>query len=434
MTTATAPLLRVDGEDFLIALDDLAALADGLGARANMLSLIPASDGGARAAQTLAAVRDLAPADQARLAVAVGILRAPAKMAHWHQSVADESVTRSALAWSSSAPEAVVALAGTTDPRRISLWSPGSLRAAITKTVAAGMRLDDDGVGCKVSTQAVVVFLAILDQQRASRLHGMLTHSAPAQTFCQAEIQQRLHDAVSEDFRWPLLFVEKLIPGRMVPSLTAPEVGAALRELAGAGLIEVASSGLVPRFALTEAGKVIEDGVVHEVSKVALGVTDQQEGGLGRDIVLLVRGPFHLFLFAMAGQSGAIAALTEDELAATLHFALRPLQPPVQAAEPEPEPEPVPPPVAAPPPLPQAPPWYLVRNGQTEGPMDEATLRAVVAALPPGTLVWNESLPRWMSAQEAGLVAPPAAAVCPRCGAAQAPERQYCSNCGQPQR
>lgn len=428
MMPAATSRVRVEGEDFLIAMDDLAALAEGLGARANALSVIPAGDAGGRATQVVAALRELPAADQMRLAVAVGVLRAPAKMAHWHQSVADESVTRAALAWSGSAPEAVVALAGIVDPRRISFWTPASLRASIGKTLAAVPGLSDDGIGCKVSTAAVVVFLAILDQLRASRLHGMLTHAAPAASFCQAELQERLRDAISEDFRWPLLFVEKLIPGRMVPSLTQQEVGAALGELVRAGLVESASGGAVPRFELTAEGRVIADGVLHEVSKVALGVTDQQGARLGRDILLLVRGTFHLFLFAMAGQDGAIAAVTQDEMAAALHLALRPI-PPVEVA-PAPEPAQAPPP---PPPLPQPAAWYVVRGGQTEGPVEEAALRAMLAALPPETLVWNEGLTRWMSALEAGLVAAPVADVCVKCGTARKPDRRYCPNCGHPQ-
>ncbi len=52
MNVETVSMVTVDGEDFVVALDDLAALADEIGARANPLSLIPrgAADRSAQAA------------------------------------------------------------------------------------------------------------------------------------------------------------------------------------------------------------------------------------------------------------------------------------------------------------------------------------------------------------------------------------------------
>jgi DNA-binding transcriptional ArsR family regulator len=427
----TATMVTADGEDFVVALDDLAALADCLGARANLLSLIPAgaADLAARAA---AGFQALDAAAQARLAVALAVLRAPGKMAHLHHTIADETVSRAALAWSSSVPGTIVALAGTVDPRRITFWTQASLTASIRKTLAADEPLRDDEIGCKVSTPAVVVFLAALEQLRAVRLHSMLTHGAPLGHFSQAEIMDRLRDAASEDFRWPLLFTEKLIPGGLVTSLTEAEVAAALGELAQAGLVEMASQGKVPRYELSNAGKVIADGVLHDVSKVALGVTDQQgQGKFGRDIVLLVRGSFHLFLFAMAGQAGAIAALANDELAAVLHCSLRPAPPPAEDA-PASVPVPAAPAVALPPPPPPSRQWYYSRAGQTEGPLDEATLRGVLRSLPPDTLVWNQDLAGWIPARDAGVLPPAVASACPHCGAPGDPAHRFCISCGRP--
>ena len=159
MYSETATMVTADGEDFVVALDDLAALADCIGARANPLSLIPegAADQAARAA---AGFQALDAAAQARLAVALAVLRAPGKMAHLHHTIADETVSRAALAWSSSVPDTIVALAGTVDPRRITFWTQASLTASIRKTLAADEPLRDDEIGCKVSTPAVVVFLA----------------------------------------------------------------------------------------------------------------------------------------------------------------------------------------------------------------------------------------------------------------------------------
>jgi len=177
---------------------------------------------------------------------------------------------------------------------------------------------------------------------------------------------------------------------------------------------------------IANAGKVIADGVLHDVSKVVLGVTDQQgEGKFGRDILLLVRSSFHLFMFAMAGPAGAIAALANDELAAALHLSLRPALPPaVEASAPVAAP---PPPSPPPPPSKQ---WYFSRAGQTEGPLDEASLRGVLASLPPDTMVWNQDLANWITARDAGVVPPAVSNACPHCGVPGKPAQKFCASCG----
>ncbi len=48
--------------------------------------------------------------------------------------------------------------------------------------------------------------------------------------------------------------------------------------------------------------------------------------------------------------------------------------------------------------------WYYSCAGQTEGPLDEASLRGVLASLPPGTQVWSQDPANWISACDAGLV------------------------------
>jgi len=424
LATETRSRLTVDGEDLVVSMDDLAVVADAMGARPNALSLIPQGSGD-KDAPAAAEFRAMAPGTQARLAIALGILRAPAKIAHWHHTIADATVCRAVLAWSPSAPNMVVAIGGTAEPRRVTFWTQASLTASIRKVLAADGVLRDDEIGCKLTTPAVVVFLAVIDQTRAVHLHSMLTHTAPLAHFCQQEIMDRLQDAASEDYRWPLLFVEKLIPGQLVNSLNEVEVAAALQELVQANLLEIAAGGKAPRFELSNTGNVIADGLLHDVSKVALGVTDMQgEGQFGRDILLLVRSTFHLFMFAMAGQSGAVAALDSDELAAALFLALRPPESPAPA-----ESAPVAEDSKASPAAPQKE-WYVTRNGQSEGPYDESSLRSILATMPPETLVWSEGMPEWVVAKELGLIAVQGPAGCPHCGAVAVPGNRFCGTCG----
>ncbi len=433
-------LLTIEDQDFLLSSSDISVFADAFGARANSLSLIPSTATPAdRQAIALSEFRLLDPEAQRRLMIALGVLRSPAKVGDLHHTIADESVSRAVLAWSASLPDFIVAVAGTTDPRRISLWSADSMSASVRKILAAESPLTDDEIGLKVSTQAAVVFVAAVDQLRAARLYSELNHSAPELLFSSAEIVARLKDSVSEDFRWPLTFVEKLLPRGLLGSLTASEIDAAMSELVTAGLIENVAAG---RFEMSSLGRIVCDGIVHDVSKVALGVTAvADDGQLGRDVVLLIRSSFNLFMIAMAGQQGIIAAVNNDELDAVLHLSLQPARPAtiVATAKDEPTVMPVPKAAAKPAPL-----WHFAEAGQTMGPVDEGVLRARLARgeLPGDTLVWNPALSGWITAASAGLLTPPAVSpplvpplasrVCPRCALPLEPGLRFCTGCGAP--
>jgi hypothetical protein len=97
---------------------------------------------------------------------------------------------------------------------------------------------------------------------------------------------------------------------------------------------------------------------------------------------------------------------------------------------------PPPAPIAVTPPPPPPPvvqlSWYYLQNGKQSGPVPEHDLRDWLARgnLAPDTLVWRQSLPGWISAVQAGLVAARAPQVCPRCGAALSPGARFCPACG----
>ena len=314
--TLPTQCIGVDGEDYLVAAGDLAALVSLVGARTNPLSALPAGKASEeRKAQLAGEFAQLPDSHRQRLAIALGVLSAPAKVAMLHHTIADETVSRGMLAWSVSVPDQIVALAHAGPVGRISFWPPIGLRGSFAKILAAEGKLSDDGIGCKLPLGAVVVFIAILDQLRAMRLYSMLTHSLPSTIFSRVEIADRLKAASAEDFRWPLNFVDKVMPG-LAAKFTPADIAVAFVDLVKAKLIEVVmEAGPTSRYELSLAGKAIADEVLHEVSKLALSVCDRHpDGRFSYDTMLWIRGPFHLFLFVMSGKDGAVCAVNNADL------------------------------------------------------------------------------------------------------------------------
>jgi predicted nucleic acid-binding Zn ribbon protein len=367
------------------------------------LALLPPAEPAANRNGLLdAEFAQLEAAHRQRLAIAIGVLRAPAKIAYLHHTIADETVSRGMLAWSASVPDSIVAVARSGGIRRISFYQAASLKPSITRILDADRDLSDDEIGCKLPSMAVLTFLAILDQLRAVRLYSMLNHTEPSTMFSPDEILDRLAGAAEEDFRWPLLFTDKVVPG-MAAALTRDDVSAAFRNLIQANLIEpVIETERSKRYDLTEAGQAICHGVLHDFSKVALSLCDHHpDGQYGHDLVLLIRGPFHLYLFAMAGQEGAVAAVNNHELESVLNRAL-------------------------------APAWASTATAvQPSAPASSAATAVCPqcgGAIAPGQRFCQQC--GRAVAPEPPPAAPAAPRVCPGCGHAAVPDTQFCGNCG----
>ena len=400
------PSIGIDGEDYLLADGDLSALADLIGARPNTLALVPAAGPAANGNARLGAeFAQLDAEHRQRLAIAIGVLRAPAKIAYLHHTIADETVSRGMLAWSASVPDRIVALARAGGVRRISYWKASSLRASITRILAAEQKISDYEIGCKLPSTAVLTFLAILDQLRAVRLYSMLNHTEPSTMFSPGEILERLAGAAREDFRWPLNFTDKVLPG-LAAALTPDDVSTAFRDLMQAHLIEpVVETDRTKRYDLTDIGKVICDGVLHDVGKVALSLCDHHpDGQYGHDLTLWIRGAFHLFLFAMAGQQGAICAVNNAELEDLLNRALA--FPPAGTAADEPPAQPA----AAPSPA-------AVVCSRCAGPIK------------PG-MRFCENCGQPVAPEPPVAAAPATPRFCPGCGHPAPPDMRFCGNCG----
>lgn len=316
--------MRTDQGDFILSEDELSAVLNTAEGTPNALGLAAGPVEGSKGAGEILASLD--PSLRTALERAIAALISPVKVARFHYTVADESISRSFLAWSAGTDDELIALVKTGENRRISARSQSSMRLLISRLLAANDTLVEEGISLLLSSGAILVFLAIAEHLRMVRYHAIQTHAAPSNFFNQAEVEARLAEAAIEDFRWPLLFLDKVMPAPIAGALTPQDVRVAIDELMLAGLVDqVDESGELQVFELAGPGVRICDALLHEVGKVALGMSAfRDDGEIGHEVMLLVRSGFDLFLFDFAGQQGAIASLGANGLDELLKHAMRP--------------------------------------------------------------------------------------------------------------
>lgn len=300
--------MHVDDSDFVLSDAELAALAVDL--EPNEIGLRP---------RGVPAPRE--PYTPAELSELVAALVRPTKVARFHYSIAADSMTRGFLAWTPAGD--VVSLTASGPTRRIGLRS-GREMTALTESVLG----DPDGLrpaplALDMSTVSVLVWLAVLEHRLEARLAGMLAHYAPERFLRSADVARRLSEATLEDFRWPLMFLAKVLPANLAVAVSGTEIEAGLGELRSLDLLETVDG--TDLLEMTERGTWIADEMVAEVSKVAIGVSAFRDDGIvGHDTLFLVRTPRHLLLHEVAGARAAVAAIIGPELDSLLDHTFRP--------------------------------------------------------------------------------------------------------------
>jgi hypothetical protein len=311
--------MKQDAGDFLLSVGELAALGRSFGVLRGPLSLLPTDEPTMEDMKNAAASLKKLPGEvQADLKIAVLTLSDPGQVARFHHAVADESITRSLLAWpvgnSLEGGNEVTCVSRLGNNRRISLRSPWELVSILTRLLAADSKLRDMNFGAKLSSQAVLTLLGIFDQLQRARLYSMLVHASPVDSVSPAEIHQLLAESEVEDFRWVLPFVEKVLPTGLVAAITGKEVSSALVELASGSLIEaVDKSGSL--YQLTDNGLFGADAVFHNLSRAAICVSSlRPDGAAGYEMLVFLRGPAALFLYDASGSDGMVMTVTPKQL------------------------------------------------------------------------------------------------------------------------
>ena len=246
-----------------------------------------------------------------RLSSLVQALADPTKAGRLHHSIADQSIGRVALAWHPALGDDIATLTAVGAECRLGLRSAGSLRLMAEQVLALGSVGEEGIQRIALGTPAALVWLAVLDQLRYARLASLIDHCAPVEVFGGADVSARFEQSRQEDFRWPLNFVARLAPLPLHELDVARDPSLALSELEVARLVErVSGDQATPTFELSPGGAAAADAILHDVSKLALGVTQTLERGAVTDIVLLVRSALALHLFYLSGGESAFGGAT----------------------------------------------------------------------------------------------------------------------------
>ena len=251
----------------------------------------------------------------------LGSLLDPVRRLDVHLAIADESIRRFVFA---PAGEGFAGIATAEGRHDVGLWSAGELTFLIEQALGSSAPMTPYDIAASTTAGAVLAFIAIVDALRLGRMQSVVDHTFPPGSVSLDEVAARVADSGAEDFRWPLCFIDKLLPTPVAKILKKKTLPSALRELANGGVIDLTEAkGNTPLVvALSGLGELIANSLLHDVSKAAVTATGRVDSGAETETLLMVRSPRDLWLFSIAPEAGAVADLTHESLAALVRAML----------------------------------------------------------------------------------------------------------------
>lgn len=314
--------MQAHNEDWLINSSELAAhFAKNKSSRGKLFAF-PEFDSTAEAVKMAeSALSELGEDQRVIFDTCLKVMNNPNKVVHLHYNIADTRVSRSVVTASSEYPGLWVMLGGSNEPFRLSTRSEGELRLLVTNILSAlQAEVRSTLLGCDLSTEAAIVFLAVLDQIRRSFLISLVRHLEPLAVFSLEDIIDRLNEAEKEDYRWALSFVDKLLPIPIKEWGVVKEPRPALLELIQAGIIEaIDEEG--KSFGLTEAGCLLAETYRMAVSQVLMLTTFlTPEEEMVQEVFFLFRSATDLFLVQMSGAEASLVSMLPADLEKLLRY------------------------------------------------------------------------------------------------------------------
>jgi hypothetical protein len=225
-------------------------------------------------------------------------------------SVADEAVNRLIMAWDATLEQvAVVARQGW--DAAVSMPSTEEVFALFAGAIGLNGPLEPLDVRVELAPAQAIAWVALADTLRRARLYSMLMHGAPSDTCTAADVSETLAAADTEDYRWALNMLDKVMPGR-ASALGAAAVATALEGLVAAGVLNStpADQDDVALYGLADVGTAAFDAWSHEVSRLAVTVHGLAKGGgTTAETVLMIRDARRIWLVAIGSERATLACL-----------------------------------------------------------------------------------------------------------------------------
>lgn len=313
--------MNFDTEQHLFKMSDLelVALKKKFNPKTNPLGVLPevaASPGDIKAVEK--AFNRLGAEEKTIISKNIQTLSAPIQIMRIHYSVGDELVSQQIIGWSAEDLDNLAVFGRENSAKTVSERSAEEYKTIFRRVLVVDPTLKSFNLNIKVSRNTLIVFLAVLDFFRFAKYQSLLTHTAPLRAFTVHNIITGITNSTKQDFRWPLNFMEKMLPFSIIELASAGSVVLALEELCNAGLIDKNEGEKNEKapviYSLSDVGELIATGVLHDASKIALQITSaNDQGEIGAETMLFLRDAFYLWLFDVSGNHGWISSITTNQ-------------------------------------------------------------------------------------------------------------------------
>jgi|GEM_PF-4932131 len=251
----------------------------------------------------------LSNTDKAFLQKAVYNISSPLKILRAHFCIGDTSITRSLF--SIGMDNQIIRTTKIGDNRNLDLLDETNFVTTFKKYLG-NTNITKLPISIELSTQTVLVFLAIIDQIKHIRLFATLSKTPSIEIFNSTSILDRLNEAEKENFNWLIIFLEKVFPLRIANSFGEKDILTSFLELETKGFIEKDFDNY---YSLTTNGQAIFEALLENISKIAVGISENVEDDIiGHEVVLIIRSINHLLMFDISGKDGVFAYISFDDL------------------------------------------------------------------------------------------------------------------------
>ncbi|SMH30840.1 zinc ribbon domain-containing protein [Maritimibacter sp. HL-12] len=298
-----------------------AVLGLNVGPLARLPQVRPAAAAEQSVAACLAGLRAPVAADIRAL---LATLANPLRIGTLHYALGEESLTRAILAWGPDSGAKAVLMVSRAEDWAIRAVSATDLADTIASVLLEDLPLAPARLQKALSPDAALVFLAALHALRAGRLKALLAHDFAPVAFTPGAIAEALEDVGAEDFRWPLLFLDKVLPFSLDGLNWEARIGPALGSLADRGLVERVKKSKTT-WMLTPLGYQLAVADAQHLTKVGLRVTATTDEDLkGHEAFLFLRSVQDVMLYDLGGREAVIASIPFADLRSLLATVLTP--------------------------------------------------------------------------------------------------------------